>query len=107
MIRWRSACVWRETQAIVSERQMPRRVRRCHQRSARSTLARRWSEAMTRTDSVLAVDDIARAATRIGRSVTIERIEGAIHDVFLSAPASRDAAYAALERWLLQGALAR
>ena len=50
---------------------------------------------------------IARAATRIGRSVTIERIEGAIHDVFLSAPASRDAAYTALERWLLQGALAR
>ncbi|WP_347345822.1 alpha/beta hydrolase [Microbacterium sp.] len=75
--------------------------------SARSTLARRWSEAMTRTDSVLVVDDIARAATRIGRSVTIERIEGAIHDVFLSAPASRDAAYTALERWLLQGALAR
>jgi hypothetical protein len=31
------------------------------------------------------------------RTVTITRIDGALHDVFLSAPASRDAAYAALE----------
>lgn len=75
--------------------------------STRSTLSRRWSEEMTATDSVLVVDDIARAAIRIGRTVTIDRIEDAIHDVFLSGTEPRDAAYAALERWLLQGALAR
>ncbi|GAA3911714.1 alpha/beta hydrolase [Microbacterium invictum] len=66
-----------------------------------------WSEAMTSADAVLTVDDIARAATRIGRDVTLARIDGAIHDVFLSRPAARDAAYAALRRWVLRGALER
>ncbi|MDT0117259.1 alpha/beta hydrolase [Microbacterium sp. PRF11] len=65
--------------------------------SARSTVAPRWSDAMRASDSVLVVDDIARAATRIARTVTITRIDGALHDVFLSAPPARDAAYAALE----------
>jgi alpha-beta hydrolase superfamily lysophospholipase len=67
--------------------------------SARSTVALSWSDAMRETDSVLVVDDIARAATRIARTVTISRIEGALHDVFLSAPKARDAAYAALRDW--------
>lgn len=64
-----------------------------------------WSEAMTSTDTVIVVDDIARAATRIGRTVTVARIAGAVHDVFLSAPAPRADAYAAVEGWLLRGAL--
>ncbi|KTR95162.1 alpha/beta hydrolase [Microbacterium testaceum] len=64
--------------------------------SARSTVTLTWNDAMRETDSVLVVDDIARAATRIARTVTISRIEGALHDVFLSAPEARDAAYAAL-----------
>lgn len=68
--------------------------------SARSTVALSWSDAMRESDSVLVVDDIARAATRIARTVTITRIEGALHDVFLSAPTWRYAAYAALERGL-------
>ncbi|MGN7188432.1 alpha/beta hydrolase [Microbacterium enclense] len=68
--------------------------------SARSTVALSWNDAIRETDSVLVVDDIARAATRIARTVTIARIEGALHDVFLSQPAARDAAYAALERGL-------
>jgi len=66
--------------------------------SARSAVALTWSDAMRASDSVLVVDDIARAATRIGSTVTIARIDGALHDVFLSAPEARDAAYAALER---------
>lgn len=69
--------------------------------SARSTPPLTWSEQMTRTDSVLVVDDIAKAATRLGRLVTIARIDGAIHDVFLSAVAPRADAYAALSRWLV------
>ncbi len=61
--------------------------------SARSTSPLRWNDTMTSTDSVLVVDDIARAATRIAATVTIARIDGALHDVFLSAaPARAEAA---------------
>jgi len=73
--------------------------------SARWTSPLQWHEDMTSTDSVLDVDHIARAAARLGPLVTIARIDGAVHDVFLSAPGPRDAAYAALRRWLLSGAL--
>jgi alpha-beta hydrolase superfamily lysophospholipase len=68
--------------------------------SARSTILPRWSEQMRHTDSVLVVDDIARSAVRLGRTVTVERIEGALHDVVLSAETPRAAAYAALTRWV-------
>src|SRR5690606_33435247 len=64
-----------------------------------------WSDEMTSADAVLTVDDIARATTRIGRDVTLTRIEGAIHDVFLSRRDARDAAFTALRRWALHGAL--
>jgi len=60
-----------------------------------------WSPAMTASDSVLVVDDIARSATRIGRLVTIARIEGAIHDVFLSAADARREAYRVMHDWIL------
>ncbi|WP_345800151.1 alpha/beta fold hydrolase [Microbacterium sp. AZCO] len=73
--------------------------------SAHSALQLTWSDAMSSSDSVLVVDDIAKAATRIGRAVTIARIDGAIHDVFLSRGDARDAAYRALEGWLTRGAL--
>jgi len=64
-----------------------------------------WSPEMTSTDSVLVVDDIARAATRIARRLTVERIAGGIHDLFLSAPEPRAAAYEALQRWMTRGVL--
>ncbi|MGW9114392.1 alpha/beta hydrolase [Microbacterium sp. NPDC055683] len=67
--------------------------------SARSATPTRWSDDLTRADSVLVVDDIARAALRLGPSVTIERIDGALHDVFLSRPDARRLAYARLGRW--------
>lgn len=73
--------------------------------SAASTTPLQWTPEMTSTDSVLVVADIARAATRLGPLVTIAHIDGAIHDVFLSAPASTDAAYGVLRRWLVSGAL--
>jgi len=73
--------------------------------SARWTSPLQWSDEMTSTDSVLDVDHIARAAVRLGAHVTVARIEGAVHDVFLSAEGPRSAAYAALRRWLLSGAL--
>lgn len=68
--------------------------------SARSALPTRWSEELTRVDSVLNVDEVARAALKLGSSVTVERIDGAIHDVFLSRHAVRDEAYARLHRWM-------
>lgn len=71
--------------------------------STRSTPPLSWSEDMTSTDSVLVVDDIARSATRLGRLVTVARIEGAIHDVFLSRAAPRAEAFGVLRRWIVDG----
>ncbi|MCC2027998.1 alpha/beta hydrolase [Microbacterium sp. YMB-B2] len=68
--------------------------------SKRSALPTRWSDELTSADTVLAVDGIAQRALGLGSSVTIERIDGALHDVFLSRKAARDDAYARLERWV-------
>lgn len=68
--------------------------------SARTVLPTKWSDELTSADSVLVVDDIARAALKLGSSVTVERIDGALHDVFLSRRDARDDAYARLERWV-------
>lgn len=67
--------------------------------SARSATPTRWSDDLTRADSVLVVDDIARAALKLGPSVTVERIDGALHDVFLSRHEAREEAYRRLGRW--------
>lgn len=69
--------------------------------SARTAVPTRWEEELTRADTVLVVDDIARAALRLGPSVTVERIDGALHDVFLSRREARNDAYARLERWVV------
>ena len=73
--------------------------------SARSSVQLTWADSMARSDSVLIVDDIARAATKLGPDVTIARVDGALHDVFLSRPEAAEAAYHAVEGWLLRGAL--
>ncbi|GAA3940497.1 alpha/beta hydrolase [Microbacterium soli] len=75
--------------------------------SARTAVPRRWSDELTRADSVLVVDEIARAALKLGSSVTIERIDGALHDVFLSRHEAREEAYARLDRWVAGWALSR
>lgn len=59
-----------------------------------------WSEEMRRTDAVLDVNIIALRALTLGHSVTVERIDGALHDVFLSPATVRADAYARLARWL-------
>ncbi|MGZ0712897.1 alpha/beta hydrolase (plasmid) [Coraliomargarita sp. W4R53] len=68
--------------------------------SAHSASPLSWTEAATRADSVLVVNDTAKAATRIGSLVTIARIDGAIHDVFLSQPEARSLAYATMQHWV-------
>lgn len=70
-----------------------------------STPPIRWSEAMTTTDSVLVVADIARAATRLGDRVSVVRVKDAIHDVMLSGAEPRERAFAALRAWLIAGVL--
>ncbi|MFF2273456.1 alpha/beta hydrolase [Agromyces sp. NPDC058136] len=68
--------------------------------SARSSLLTRWDESMRSSDSVLVVDEIAERALKLGPSVTVQRIDGALHDVFLSSEPARSAAYAAITPWL-------
>lgn len=68
--------------------------------SARFVPPTRWTDELTAADSVLVVDDIARAALRLGPSVTVERIDGALHDVFLSRRAAREDAYRRLAQWV-------
>lgn len=59
-----------------------------------------WQESMRRSDAVLDVSVMALRAMALGRTVTLERIDGGLHDVFLSAPAVRKDAYARLARWI-------
>ncbi|MBM7503283.1 alpha/beta hydrolase [Agromyces aurantiacus] len=68
--------------------------------SARSALLPRWDDAMLTSDIVLVVDDIARQSLKLGPEVAISRLDGALHDVFLSREPARAAAYAAISRWL-------
>ena len=55
---------------------------------------------MLRTDTALDVTGIARRAADLGRNCTIIRIDGALHDVILSAPDVRAVAYAKIARWM-------
>ena len=68
--------------------------------SARSTLLPRWDDAMLTTDIVLVVDAIAEQSLKLGREVSVARVDGALHDVFLSRRPARAAAYSAISRWL-------
>lgn len=67
--------------------------------SARSVSPLVWSDAMTSADAVLVVDDIARASLKLGELVTVARIDGAIHDVFLSRAEPRRQALRVTRRW--------
>lgn len=70
--------------------------------SDRTARGRRWSDDFQRTDIVLDVNHIRLLAPRLGSRVTLQAVEGGIHDVFLSAPAARAAAYQAVFEWLRQ-----
>ncbi|MCF4120478.1 alpha/beta hydrolase [Antribacter sp. KLBMP9083] len=67
--------------------------------SARSTAPLRWSDDMVRTDTVLDVVGIARRATDLGNLCTLVRVEGALHDVTLSAPPVREVVWRETTRW--------
>jgi alpha-beta hydrolase superfamily lysophospholipase len=69
-------------------------------RSDRSVREARDPDKIQRGDAVLDVRQIARWAGCIGNHSTIVPIADAKHDVFLSVPESRQAAYRALDQWL-------
>jgi alpha-beta hydrolase superfamily lysophospholipase len=69
--------------------------------SGRSLLgAREWIPEAMHADTVLDVMQIARWAPKIGRQVTVVRIEDGLHDVFLSAEPVRERALAVVDSWL-------
>lgn len=72
----------------------------CVMMSTTSELPFKASEASSKADTILSVGEIAKASLKLGNSVSVERIEGALHDVFLSEPTVRQEAYRRLEKWL-------
>lgn len=71
-------------------------------RSDATKFARRYSPDVDVVDMVLDVAHIARWSGCLGNAVTALPVPGARHDVFLSKQPARDAAYAAVDRWLHQ-----
>ena len=68
--------------------------------STLSDFSRRWSENLRVSDTVLDVEQIAARATKLGRHVTVVRVDQGLHDVLLSAPAVRKQAMDDMCRWL-------
>jgi alpha-beta hydrolase superfamily lysophospholipase len=68
--------------------------------STASTSTTRWTEDLHRTDAVLRADDIAALGPRLGRHVTVVRIDGGVHDLVLSGEQARTEVFAELDRWL-------
>ncbi|MEU5881281.1 alpha/beta hydrolase [Spirillospora sp. NPDC047279] len=55
---------------------------------------------LSSADAVLDVAHMARWAPRLGRHVTLVRIDGGLHDLVLSAKPARDQVFAELSRWM-------
>lgn len=67
--------------------------------STRSVRPSRKVLDVTGADAVLEVEHMARWAPRLGRHVTLVRIEGGLHDLVLSAGAAREQVFTELARW--------
>jgi alpha-beta hydrolase superfamily lysophospholipase len=68
--------------------------------SAASIITRGWDESLFTADAVLDVRQMARWAAGLGRLVTIQRINGGMHDLALSKKPARDAYFEAMQRWI-------
>jgi alpha-beta hydrolase superfamily lysophospholipase len=68
--------------------------------STRTVGGQGWSPELQDGDAVLDAGRIARWAPALGRNVTVARISGGMHDLFLSPPAARKLAYATMGTWL-------
>lgn len=67
--------------------------------STRSVRPTRKVLDVTCADAVLDVEHMARWAPRLGRHVTLVRIDGGLHDLVLSAEPARGQVFAELTRW--------
>ena len=67
--------------------------------SARSLLPSKWDPVLRHVDSVLDGTTMAERAVQLGSHVTVVKIDGAIHDVFLSQRPVREAALNELARF--------
>jgi alpha-beta hydrolase superfamily lysophospholipase len=67
--------------------------------SGASEFARRWHEGLKLVDTVLDVEQIAARAVRLGRHVTLVRIDEGLHDLVLSAPEIRARVLEEIARW--------
>ncbi|MDI2126699.1 alpha/beta hydrolase [Yinghuangia seranimata] len=68
--------------------------------STASVDAREWNEGLHSGDAVLDAERIAMLAPRLGRHVTVVRIEGGMHDLVLSSPPVRAQVFDELARWI-------
>ncbi|QJW35130.1 alpha/beta hydrolase [Cellulosimicrobium protaetiae] len=68
--------------------------------SARSTLLPRWTPEMRHTDTAIDVDGVAQRSVQLGDLVTVVRLDGALHDVVLSARPVRSLAYGRIAQWV-------
>jgi alpha-beta hydrolase superfamily lysophospholipase len=68
--------------------------------SGASSFPREWDENVGRHDIVLDVEQIRKWAHKLGSHVTVSRIEGALHDVTLSAEPVRKRVFDQVTRWL-------
>ena len=68
--------------------------------SRRSVIAPVWDEQMRHADVVLDVEGVARRSLNLGECTTVVRLEGAMHDVFLSERSVRERAFESLTQWL-------
>ncbi|HET9647259.1 MAG TPA: alpha/beta hydrolase [Microlunatus sp.] len=68
--------------------------------SSGTEFSRKWHEGLRSADTVLDVDQIVSRGARLGRHVTIVRIERGLHDLFLSPLEVREVAFSELRRWL-------
>lgn len=69
----------------------------CSTRSLRSTT---WHDRATLADTVLNVEHMVRWAPRLGRHVTLVRIDGGMHDLTLSRALARKELFREVDRWL-------
>lgn len=67
--------------------------------SDRSYLLPQWSPDAAAADVAINVDAVAHRALSLGENVTVVRIRGALHDVFLSPAEVRRRAYARMAAW--------
>lgn len=68
--------------------------------SSGTDFSRRWHEGLRTVDTVLDVERIAVRAVRLGRHVTVVRVEEGMHDLVLSAPHVRKVALTEIARFV-------